>query len=150
MSVDRINDTSQLENATAYIIHRTDRLLQVHLQKMLRRMNLDVTPAQWFILFRVWKNPGLTQGDLADADLGDYPNITRQVDGLLRKGLVKRERDPNDRRRSLIFLSDAGQLGMEHAATQLAQIREETYAGIDSAEIEQMIATLKKLQNNIT
>ena len=75
--MNRINDTSTLDKATAYSILRMSRLLRMDLSRTLQNAGVGITPEQWFILFRLYEQDGLSQSDLADKLLNDHPNITR-------------------------------------------------------------------------
>lgn len=144
----RIYDTSSLDRATAYIITRTARLLRFQLQKILTAH--DLTPEQWFLLFRLYEADGRSQTDLADPALNDYPNITRQIDALERGNWVQRRRDVKDRRIQRIFLTSEGQALMETLLSEMViPNRERLFGNIETEELEQMIETLKKIQENI-
>src|SRR5688572_15254749 len=105
MEPNHIYNLSSLDKAVAYKIQRTARLLRLHLIKFLQDAGTDITPEQWFILFRLHENEGQSQGELADKDLQDHPNITRMLDMLEKRQLVIRTADPQDRRKFLIFLT---------------------------------------------
>jgi MarR family transcriptional regulator, transcriptional regulator for hemolysin len=63
-----------------------------------RAATLGVTRAQWKVLFRLGRNPGLRQVELADAIDVEPITLSRIVDRLEEAGLVAREADPADRR----------------------------------------------------
>jgi DNA-binding MarR family transcriptional regulator len=62
----------------------------------------ELSPPQGFMLRLVIERPGLLQHELADALTISRPTATRLLDGLERKGLVRREVEASDRRQSLI------------------------------------------------
>ncbi|MEM8531363.1 MAG: MarR family transcriptional regulator [Chloroflexota bacterium] len=147
--MDRMQDLTSIDNATAYIIHRTARMLRVHLSRKIEELGLDITPEQWFILFRLYETPGMSIGALADKDLNDYPNISRQVEGLIKRGLAEREVDPTDRRRSPIQLTVQGRQHMERILESVAAFRAEVFQGISPTEIETFVAIMHRIQDNI-
>src|SRR4029450_9419232 len=63
-----------------------------------RAATLGVTRAQWKVLFRLSRMPGLRQGDLADQPDVDPIPLCRIIARLEHAGLVERRRDPADRR----------------------------------------------------
>src|SRR5574338_913240 len=70
------------------------------LRKAFDRMavGLGVTRAQWKVLFKLTRKPGLRQVELADLlELEPIP-LCRIVDRLEEAKLVERTRDPEDRR----------------------------------------------------
>ena len=63
-----------------------------------RAVGMGVTRAQWKLLFRLERNPGLRQIELADMLDIEPITLSRIVDRLAEAGLVERVADPADRR----------------------------------------------------
>ncbi|MBI1882387.1 MAG: MarR family transcriptional regulator [Chloroflexi bacterium] len=144
-----IYDTSSLDNAIAYKIQRMARLLRLHLIKFMQEVGAEITPEQWFILFRLHEKEGLSQGELADKDLQDHPNITRMLDALERRNLVVRMADPDDRRKSLIFLTEAGKTLMEQLLPLAIEERRKLFNGLTHQDINLFTDVLRKIESNI-
>ena len=132
------NNLGPLDNAPAYRVYRLSRLLRHNLRRILGEANLDITPEQYFMLYKLYHKDGVPQAQLADPAFGDYPNMTRMIDGLEKKQLVIRDNDPNDRRRYLIRLTKKGRAQM--TALEPIVIRER--AQIQTAFSDEEIATL--------
>ena len=145
--VDRIKSTDSISTAAAYRIHRLARLLKVHLSRWTQE-RLGVTQEQWFILFRLHERDGRTPSEMADEVLHDYPNITRLIDGLVKKGYVERRPNPDDRRKQNIFLTPVGKAQLAGALKEVTEVREDIYRDITAAEIEQMLLTMAKIERN--
>src|SRR5438067_8846869 len=69
-----------------------------------------------------------TLGELAAAEQVRPPTMTRVVQGLEQQGLVRRERDPRDRRVQRLYATSKGrrvmQRGRERRTTNLAELLE--------------------------
>src|SRR5438477_7344011 len=63
-----------------------------------RAVGLGVTRAQWKVLFRLERQPGLRQIELADMLDIEPITLSRIIDRLEESGLVERLADPADRR----------------------------------------------------
>src|SRR4051794_41894729 len=61
-------------------------------------VGLGVTRAQWKVLFKLTRTPGLRQVELADMLDLEPITLCRIVDRLEEANLVERVRDPDDRR----------------------------------------------------
>ncbi|HWD05391.1 MAG TPA: MarR family transcriptional regulator [Amycolatopsis sp.] len=73
-----------------------------------RIAELDLTPPQTGLLRAIAQHPGESQQTLAEL-LGTPPTrLVALVDGLDRRGLIERRRNPNDRRLYQVFLTDDG------------------------------------------
>jgi DNA-binding MarR family transcriptional regulator len=67
-----------------------------------------VAPAQWAVLLILWAEDGLAQTELSRRVAVEEPTMVRTLDRMERDGLVRRERDPHDRRRSRVVLTERG------------------------------------------
>ena len=156
--MERISDTHTLDQATAYVILRMGRLLRMDLHRTLRNAKhetrigenqVEITPEQWFILFRLYEQDGLSQSDLADKLLQDHPNITRMIDALEAKTIIRRDNDPEDRRRYVLHLSEEGRRLVERLFPVVVARRMQIFNGIAAEEIEQLHATLNVIEKNL-
>ncbi|MDJ0932661.1 MarR family winged helix-turn-helix transcriptional regulator [Breoghania sp.] len=68
------------------------------------------------------------------------------VDRLHARGLIETGRDPNDRRRQMISLSDAGWQLFEECALLGLDVSQETLSPLTQAERWSLLKILKKLQ----
>jgi MarR family transcriptional regulator, lower aerobic nicotinate degradation pathway regulator len=77
--------------------------------------------------------------------LGKAPGvIVAEVDQLEAKGLVQRNRDPQDRRRSRVTLTDAGGKALAHADQIADEVIAELFHGLDADELAQLKALMNK------
>src|SRR3569623_1358922 len=99
-------------------------------------VGLGVTRAQWKVLFKLTRKPGLRQVELAD--LLDLEPITlcRIVDRLEEAGLVERTRDPDDRRAWRLHVTAQAQPLIEKLQSVGASLVDQVFAGIDPKDIE--------------
>lgn len=140
-------DLTSIDNAVAYIILSAGRHLRLHLQRGLRPY--EIGPEQWFLLFRLYERDGRSQKELADNHANDFPNITRLVDALEKRGFVQRQADPDDRRKQLVTLSPAGREFIESLLPWVVEERKRLFAGVSDDELRSLIKTLKKIESNM-
>ena len=140
---------SPLDDALAYRIYRVSRLLRQHLGQVLQDLHLDLSAEQYFLLYRLTQQPGCSQQALADPILGDYPNITRLLDALEKKGFVQREPDPDDRRRHRIHLSKKGTSAMQKAAASIPATRESLFGQLSPSRVQALSKALDSIQQQL-
>ena len=99
-------------------------------------VGLGVTRAQWKVLFRLTRNPGLRQVELADMLELEPITLCRIVDRLEEARLVERVRDPDDRRAWRLHVTAEAQPLVEKLQGVGAQLIEHAFAGIDPKDIE--------------
>ena len=69
---------------------------------------MGITGAQWVILMRIAKGCGSTAAELCRFSRYDTGSMTRMLDRLEEKGLIRRIRSSKDRRIFCLELTDAG------------------------------------------
>ena len=110
-----------------------------------RIRQLELTPPQAGVLRRLAQSPGQSQRGLADALGMHAPRLVALIDELEDRGLVARDRDPDDRRNYAITLTDEGQ----RALVELADIAREhelaITAALENDERAQLLALLQRL-----
>ncbi|GAB5521510.1 MAG: hypothetical protein RhofKO_37610 [Rhodothermales bacterium] len=140
-----LNDLSSLDRALPYRIHRTARLLRHHLRQRLVEVGDGISPEQWFLLFRLYEKDGRAQNELTIPALDDRPNITRLMRSMEAAGYVYRETDPGDRRRSLVYLTDAGRALAEQILSHVVPMRQDLFQGVASSDLEALSRVLDAL-----
>ena len=114
-----------------------------------RAAELGVTRAQWRVLARLSREPGLRQVDLADHLDIEPITLCRIVDRLEEAGLVERQRDPADRRAWRLLLTDTANPIVEKLRRVAAQLAADVFAGISAEEIEAMRSVLARARSNV-
>lgn len=129
-----------------------NRLAFLSRKKLMQRFaahGSEISHEEWVYLLILSTNGEQTPGALAEFTTRDRTTITRVIDGMSKKGLVIRQTDPNDRRRSLVRLTARG-TAMDHSLAPLsAALSERAARGIAAADIETTIRTLRSMIRNL-
>jgi MarR family transcriptional regulator for hemolysin len=113
-----------------------------------RAVGLGVTRAQWKVLFRLERQPGLRQIELADKLDIEPITLSRIVDRLEEGGLVERVADPADRRAWRLHVTAKAQPLIEKLRSVADGMIAEAFAGIDPKDIEITRQVLAKAREN--
>jgi DNA-binding MarR family transcriptional regulator len=113
-----------------------------------RAVGLGVTRAQWKVLFRLTRQPGLRQIELADMLDIEPITLSRIVDRLEDGGLVERVADPSDRRAWRLHVTAKAQPLVEKLHRIADEMISEAFAGIDPKEIEITRQVLARVREN--
>ena len=73
---------------------------------------------------------GLPQADLCASMQMDANNTVLLLNDLEGKGFVERRRDPADRRRHIVVITDAGQEALRHAERAMESLEEEVFGSL--------------------
>jgi MarR family transcriptional regulator for hemolysin len=106
--------------------------------------------AVWLVLLALKRGGGGKQRDLAAAVGIEGPTVTHHLDGLEKAGLVRRERDPDDRRAVRVELTPDGEALFLRLARAARAFDERLRDGLADAEIEAVRTVLRKLHANVT
>lgn len=108
-----------------------------------------LTGAQWRVLARISKFPGLRQIELADLLEMEPITLCRIVDKLEEGGFVERQRDPTDRRAWRLMLTDKAAPVIEQLRRVASDLAAEAFAGMDEDQIEGLRAALATVRDNV-
>ncbi|HPJ40155.1 MAG TPA: MarR family transcriptional regulator [Spirochaetota bacterium] len=91
-----------------FLLSRAEFSLKKYLKGKFREKNISITPGQMGILFLLKSRDAMTMSDLGTALYIDNSTITRLVDRLESRDLVRRVMNPEDRRQYLLSITDKG------------------------------------------
>jgi DNA-binding MarR family transcriptional regulator len=125
---------------------RTAVLLQQALEDELVAAH-GLTLGDYEVLISLMDAPdGLRMSDLADRVLMSRSRLTHQVDRLVDRGLVRRERCPTDRRGAFAVLTDDGRQRVAEAApTHVAGVRAHLIDRLSPAEMAVLTPALERV-----
>ncbi len=140
---------SFLDQSAGYLINMTALLLKRELNAIIKSNKIEVTPEQWAILNRLHEKSGLAQNEVAKLTFKDNANITRIVDKLESKGLVKRQADSNDRRAWKIAITKKGTEIRNSVEPLAIEVLDKATVGLSEKDVQLLNHTLKKLLDNL-
>jgi DNA-binding MarR family transcriptional regulator len=100
------------------------------------------------VLFRLTRQPGMRQVELADMLDIEPITLCRIVDRLEESGLVERTHDPQDRRAWRLHVTAKAQPLIEKLKAVGAELVAEAFAGIDPKDIEIARQVLSRAREN--
>ncbi|MEO6582669.1 MAG: MarR family transcriptional regulator [Sphingomicrobium sp.] len=108
-----------------------------------------ITRAQWRVLARLNRTPGLRQVELADQLDMEAITLCRIVDRLAEAGLVERQADPEDRRAWRLVLTDQAAPVVTTLSALADDLAEEALAGMDAGQRDAVRAGLGAIRDNV-
>ena len=114
-----------------------------------RAATLGVTRAQWKVLFRLTRTPGLRQVELAEACDVEPITLSRIIDRLEEAGLVERVADPTDRRAWRLQVTARATPLVEKLKALGEQLVDEAFADLTPAELDALRGTLSRIRENL-
>ena len=110
--------------------------------------SLGLTNAQWVPLLKLHRGHGSTVAELARECTSDAGAMTRLLDRLEAKGLVRRVRSTEDRRVVNLELTDEGASAAAHIPGVLCEVLNEHLAGFAKSEWQALKVYLQRMLEN--
>jgi DNA-binding MarR family transcriptional regulator len=136
------------DDAPAYLVQRTARLLRVLFLKVVDTSETGVTPEMWLVLSRLLARDGQSQTEIGEALFRDRPNTSRILAGLEQRGFIIREPDPEDRRRACVRITPAGRTFVAERAPRAIEVRDRLYEGIGKKQLKALRGTIREIEAN--
>lgn len=136
------NQKYSLDEQVGYLLRLAS---QRHAVIFLQQISENLTPTQFSTLMRISEGGELSQNHLGRLASMDVATVKGVVDRLKAKGLIQSRADKDDKRRSLISLSDNGHELIDVLKKDGARISEKTLAPLRSSERKSLINLLMKI-----
>lgn len=107
-----------------------------------------ITGAQWVILMRIAGGRGSTAAELCRFSRYDTGSMTRMLDRLEEKGLIRRVRSATDRRRVLLELTPAGRRLHPQLPSVAVKVLNTHLRGFSAEEVAQFTGYLQRMLAN--
>ncbi len=133
-----------LEDVLYYLIEKTSKVVRRYSQERFVEAGIDITVDQWLVLKKISESEKITQIELANALFKDRASVTRILDLLLEKKLVKKE-GGEDRRANVLSLTQNGLKFMEKALSIVKRARKKGVELLNEKEIDQLRNGLLKM-----
>ena len=132
----------------AWEIAETSRMMRRFYDR--RASALGVTSAQWRVLLRLAREPGLKQVELAERMDVEPITACRIVDRLEEASLVERQRDPEDRRAWRLVLTEKAEPILMRLRALAEEMSGEAFEGMSSEEVDAMRGKLARIRENVS
>jgi len=109
----------------------------------------DLTTLQYTALTVLQRHPGMTSAELARNSFVRAQTMAEMVTYLLGRGLVTRERDPNNRKQFLLTLSPEGQRVLDTLFDDVADIESRMLDGFDLGQTEILRTYLSRCRHSL-
>lgn len=109
----------------------------------------NLTHLQFSILVNLYKNNLSTQKELLKYTYGDEANITRLINRMESKGLLKRVPSLEDKRKKKIILTDEGKNLTEEVLTCAREVNDSLVEDLNEKETQELLKLLQTVHNSI-
>ena len=144
------NIENQLKNSMGTLIGRTSHAILNNLQKKFREEGYNITVEQWQVLINLNNSNDQFHQQLAENTFKEKSTITRLLDGLEKKNLIKRVADKNDRRQKRIRITPEGKKLLKNLRPFALEVQSRALNEIDPEQLKICQDILLKIYSNVT
>ena len=134
-------------DSVGYQVRRTHRALQRFLQ--LKIEPHGVTLGMWYFLRALWHEDGLNQRELSRRVGTMEPTTLSAILVMEKKGLVRRVRDPDDRRKWHIHLTPKGRTAKAKLLPLAREVVDTAVQNLSRSEAAQLLKNLAEVQKSL-
>jgi DNA-binding MarR family transcriptional regulator len=142
-------DKSQfdLDRFTPYLLNRAaSRIVEAFEGELARH---DVSLGQWRVLASIWHEGQLMQTDISRHTSIDTSTLSRMLGGMEKRGLLKREKSPEDSRAVLVRLTPKGRKITEALIPQALAVEAAALEGLAPGDVAKLHAVLRRIFANL-
>ena len=137
----------QPQNSLGYLLRDTYRAFSKVLQARISAHG--VTIGQWYFLRVLWEEDGLTQRELSQRVGMMEPTTVTALNGMEKRGYVKRVRNVTDRRKVNIFLTEKGRALKSRLLPHAADVNRLAAKSVSAQDIERIRVVLNTMKDNL-
>lgn len=130
-----------------YLLVEVSKLHRAHAHAALEKLGLY--RGQNFVLTALAEQEGLAQSELAERLLVRPPTISNSLERMETAGWIVRRPDPDDRRVSRVYLTDAGRELQESVSSLWHDLEVQTFAGLTLEQRDSLQHMLLQIRENL-
>ena len=140
-----------MESKSGYLISQIKHMSDRALERVLSQKNIDAfNGAQGRLLYVLWQKDEISLKTLSDETKLAPTTLTSMIDRMEAQGLVNRIADKNDRRKTLIVLTQKAKALKKDYDDVSKQMTLSFYNGFSESEIEQCEQMLERIRDNMS
>ena len=150
---EEIRQTKPFESAAQEAIlglYRTSDMLQRRFAQLVEPHGISLQQYNVLRILRGAGSEGTPTLDIADRMIEKTPGITRLLDKLENKRLVRRQRCPEDRRQVLCWITDAGLRLLADLDEPLADSGRQAMESLAATRIRELITILEQIRQDLS
>lgn len=136
------------EDSLGRLIADVSRRILTGFDEEMASQGMGITGAQWVILMRIARGCASTAAELCRYGHCDTGSMTRMLDRLEEKGLIRRVPSSKDRRITLLELTEAGQDLLPHLPPVAIKVLNAHLKGFSQEELDQLKGFLNRIRAN--
>ncbi len=150
LSHNTMNMEIYMETKGGFYISQIKQLQDRIFERLLAENGIEISGGQGRILFVLWKNDYLTINEISVRTSLAKNTVSVVVDGMVNKGILLRETNPQNRRQSIVSLTDYARSLQSRYETVSQQMNTLFYQGFSPEEQDIFERLLARILETLT
>ena len=129
-------------------MERTTRIAKLSFTKAFKKLDVDITPEQWIVLDKLSIKKEMSQKEIGNESFKNAPTISRIIDNLVRKGYVNRVSEENDRRKTVISLTEEGEKIIDQCREEVDALRDLSWNNLSEKDYSEFTRIMDQVFEN--
>ncbi len=139
-----------LETKGGFYITQIKQLQDRIFERLLMENGIEISGGQGRILFILWKNDHLTISEISRATSLAKNTVSIVVDGMVNKNILERHTNPENRRQTIVSLTDYARSLKEKYEAVSQKMNSLFYQGFSAKEQKEFEAYLARILDTLT
>ncbi len=139
--------TLELDNLLGFLFHNIHLTMRKRLENDIKKFNL-LTAYQLGMLILLSKK-SMSQKEISNITLKDEPSTKRMLDRMIKKDLIVKQRNLEDKRKQVVSLTNKGKKLFEQILPIVLKNSKNTEDLLSKNELEILFKLLNKINNNL-
>jgi DNA-binding MarR family transcriptional regulator len=135
--------------AFAEALALTGNAFRSYLRQRFKDCSLDLTSEMVQVLYYLWRQDDVNQQEIANAVNRDKASLTSMLDNLVRRGLVERHEDSQDRRSKRIMLTPKGRALEQQVVPLVQEMYTLASQALPQQQLRASLAMLAQITQNL-
>lgn len=140
-----------MEKLDSILFYNMDKAIRTYRNfghRVIKAKGYTMTTDQWLIIKAVLENPEIAQNKIGELVFKDNASVTRIIEILVKQGLIIRNVDAKDRRKTKLKVTKSGIEMIEKLQSLIEVNRQIALQGISPKDLQIVNATLLKIAQN--
>lgn len=138
-----------METRGGFYITQIKQLQDRIFEKLLAQSGIEVSGGQGRLLFVLWKKDNLTISEISKETSLAKNTVSIMVDGMVKKGILERNINPENRRQTIVSLTEYAKSIEEKYEDVSQQMNILFYRGFSEKEQEEFEGYLERIVNTL-
>ncbi len=139
-----------METKGGFYITQIKQLQDRIFERLLMENGIEISGGQGRILFILWKNDHLTISEISRATSLAKNTVSIVVDGMVNKNILERHTNPENRRQTIVSLTDYARSLQEKYEAVSQKMNSLFYQGFSAKEQKEFEAYLARILDTLT